>query len=152
MRLFFTNLLLLVALAGCTQSGSSPSARVPADKVPPAETTRTVVRTATASHNTAINKRDVEANTKTPTDQNENQADLNVTAKIRQQVLDVKDLSVDARNAKIITADGKVTLRGPVRSTDERDTLARIARNVAGDGNVDNQLEVAATASTTNRR
>jgi len=77
---------------------------------------------------------------------------VNLTAKIRREVLDVKDLSIDARNAKIITADGKVTLRGPVKSTEERDTLERIARDAAGDGNVDNQLEVAATAPTNTRR
>ena len=68
---------------------------------------------------------------------------MNLTAKIRQQVLDVKDLSIDARNVKIITADGKVTLRGPVKSSEERETIERIARDVAGEGNVDNQLEVA---------
>lgn len=93
--------------------------------------------------NTAVNQRDASTNTKTPIDQKENQADIDVTAKIRQQVLDVKDLSIDARNAKIITADGKVTLRGPVKSDDERRTLERIALAVAGEGNVDNQLEVA---------
>jgi osmotically-inducible protein OsmY len=59
---------------------------------------------------------------------------------------------MDARNAKIITANGKVTLRGPVKSTEERDTLDRIAREAAGEGNVDNQLEVAATATASNRR
>ena len=70
--------------------------------------------------------------------------------KIRREVLNVKDLSVEARNAKIITADGKVTLRGPVKSPEERDTIDRIARAAAGEGNVDNQLEVATSTTTTN--
>ena len=94
-----------------------------------------------------MNQRDARANTKTPLDQKENQADIDVTAKIRQQVLDVKDLSIDARNAKIITADGNVTLRGPVKSDEERKTLERIAVAVAGEGKVDNQLEVTATST-----
>jgi hyperosmotically inducible periplasmic protein len=59
---------------------------------------------------------------------------------------------MDARNAKIIAADGKVTLRGPVKSLQERETLERIARDAAGADNVDNQLEVAATPPTNARR
>ena len=151
MRVLFTNLLLVAAMAGCTQSSSAPSARAPAERVTPAASDR-ADRNAPAADNTAVNRRDVEARTKTPIDQKENQADVNLTAKIRRQVLDVQDLSIDARNAKIITADGKVTLRGPVKSTEERDTLDRIAREAAGEGNVDNQLEVAATAPTNTRR
>jgi osmotically-inducible protein OsmY len=151
MRMFIPNLIVVVALAGCNQSAPSPAARVPADAQAPGENARVVRNTATPD-NTAVNKRDAEANTKTPLDQKENQADVNLTAKIRREVLDVKDLSIDARNAKIITADGKVTLRGPVQSAEERDTLARIALAVAGEGNVDNQLEVAATATPNNRR
>jgi len=104
--------------------------------------------TGTAPDNTAVNQRDANANTKTPIDQKENQADIDVTAKIRQRVLDVKDLSIDARNAKIITADGKVTLRGPVKSEEERKALEKAAVDVAGEGNVDNQLEVSATGGT----
>ena len=123
MRTIITNLVVVVAVAGCKQSAPSPAARVPADASAPAENAR-VVRNTAAPDNTAVNKRDAEANTKTPLDQKENQADVNLTAKIRREVLDVKDLSIDARNAKIITADGKVTLRGPVQSAEERETLA----------------------------
>jgi len=113
---------------------------------------------STQPDNTAVNARDadrVTRNPKLPIDQKENQADIDITAKIRQQVLKTDGLSVNARNAKIITADGKVTLRGPVESAAERDTIARIAREVAGDANVEDQLEVktpstAPTSSTTN--
>src|SRR5215208_2530257 len=72
--------------------------------------------TTPAPNNTAVNKRDADRATKTPIDQNENQADVNMTAEIRKRVLDDKDLSTNAHNAKIITANGKVTLRGPVNS------------------------------------
>ncbi|MBC7854639.1 MAG: BON domain-containing protein, partial [Pirellulaceae bacterium] len=67
-----------------------------------------------------------------------------ITADIRKQILAHEDMSINARNVKIITADGKVTLRGPVNSPSERDIIEKIARDVAGKDNVDNQLEVAA--------
>ena len=149
MRMLLT-VLVVAALAGCNESPSSPPARVTADGGARTENDASV-RNATAPDNTAVNQRDAAANTKTPVDQKENQADVSLTAKIRQQVLDVKDLSINARNSKIITADGKVTLRGPVNSTEERDAIARIALAVAGEGNVDNQLEVAEAATNTRR-
>src|SRR5262245_41297516 len=66
--------------------------------------------------NAAVNRRDTQPDAKTPIDQNENQADINMTAEVRKRILETKDLSVYARNAKVITANGKVTLRGPVDS------------------------------------
>ena len=148
MRNMIMLLVAGIALAGCTQTNAPSTAKVPSGT--PSDTAGSA-RNSPAPDNTAVNRRDAEADTKTPIDQNENQADVDVTAKIRRRVLDVQDLSINARNAKIITANGKVTLRGPVNSTAERDTLDRIAREVAGDGNVDNQLEVAATATTNSR-
>jgi osmotically-inducible protein OsmY len=103
------------------------------------------VNNQTAPDNTAVNRRDADMErTKTPIDQNENQADVKTTAEIRKRIVDTPDLSVNARNAKIITASGKVTLRGPVDSEGEKELLAKIAVAVAGEGNVDNQLEIAA--------
>ena len=50
--------------------------------------------------------------------------------------------SMPGVNVKIVTSDGRVTLRGPVNSDAERDAINRIARDVAGEGNVDDQVEV----------
>jgi osmotically-inducible protein OsmY len=97
---------------------------------------------ATLPDNTAVNKRDRAATAKTPIDQKEDQTDVSLTAKIRSRIENTKEMSVNARNVKIITADGRVTLRGPVNSVTERDTIVRIAREVAGGGNVDDELEV----------
>lgn len=91
--------------------------------------------------NTAVNSRDRSDATKTPIDQNENQKDIDITAKIRSQVVK-EELSTNAHNSKIITQDGKVTLRGPVQSQDEKEKIEKIAIEVAGADNVDNQLEV----------
>jgi len=92
--------------------------------------------------NTGVNKRDADRDlTKTPIDQNENKKDVNITAEIRKRVTDTK-ASINAQNVKIITQDGKVTLRGPVKTDNEKQMIERIALDVAGAGNVDNQLEV----------
>jgi hyperosmotically inducible periplasmic protein len=72
-----------------------------------------------------------------------NPADRAITQKIRKAIHDDKSLSTYAHNIKIITQDGKVTLRGPVRSEDEKSNLQAKAAEVAGQDNVTNQLEVA---------
>ena len=74
-------------------------------------------------------------------DQNENKADIATTADIRQRVVET-EMSVKAQNVKIITQDGKVTLRGPVQTEAEKQQVEAIALAIAGEGNVDNQLEV----------
>lgn len=94
--------------------------------------------------NTGRNVRDRDAATKTPLDQNENKQDIDTTASIRKRVVGAK-LSTAAHNVKIITQDGKVTLRGPVESAEEKAQIEELAVAVAGAGNVDNQLEVKAT-------
>lgn len=125
----------LAGVFGCDNSNRSvPSSISPAPS-------NTSGRTAEPD-NTAVNQRDRDADVKTPIDQKENQKDVSTTAEIRNLVLATKDMSVDGRNVKIITADGKVTLRGPVASDDERKAIDKIARGVAGDDNVDNQIEV----------
>lgn len=92
--------------------------------------------------NTAINERDRSAEAKTPLDQNENQKDIDITARIRADVVKQKEMSTNGHNCKIITQDGKVTLRGPVKSEDEKKQIGQIAIDVAGADNVANLLEV----------
>jgi len=98
--------------------------------------------TPVSPDNTAVNERDADGDNKTPINQDENQDDVNRTAEIRQKILATEGMSVNARNVKVITSKGKVTLRGPVNSDTEKETIDRIAREVAGDQNVDNQIEV----------
>ncbi len=93
------------------------------------------------SDNSAVNKRDRDGDAKTPIDQNENQADIDVTAGIRKRLVGTK-MSVNAQNVKIITQDGVVTLRGPVKTMEEKKQIEEIARSVAGVKTVDSQLEV----------
>ena len=75
--------------------------------------------------------------------QKNNPSDRAITQKIRKAVLDDTSLSTYGYNIKIITQDGKVTLRGPVRSEEEKNNLQAKAVAVARAENVTNQLEVA---------
>ncbi|MGZ4957232.1 MAG: BON domain-containing protein [Methylobacter sp.] len=91
--------------------------------------------------NTERNVRDKDNTTLTPEDQKETKKDIKITAKIRQAVVRDKSLSVDAQNAKIITRNGVVTLRGPVASGEESMKLQEIAKKTHGVVRIDNQLE-----------
>lgn len=105
--------------------------------------------TGTADHtattpdrdNTAVNQRDRDGVAKTPIDQNENKKDIDITANIRKRVVDTK-MSTNAQNVKIITQDGKVTLRGPVKNADEKKRIEDIAHEIAGADKVSSELEV----------
>jgi hyperosmotically inducible protein len=125
----------LCAILGCGSTDRSNSTKTSAtDRTPDAAQ-------APARDNTAVNTRDRSGDTKTPINQNENQKDVDRTAAIRRRVVDTK-MSTLAHNVKIITQDGKVTLRGPVKSDEERSQIEAIAYEVAGRENVDSQLEI----------
>lgn len=75
--------------------------------------------------------------------QNMNASDRELTHKIRKLIHDDSNLSTYAHNVKIIAQNGKVTLRGPVRSEEEKANIEAKALEVAGQGNVSNELQVA---------
>lgn len=81
------------------------------------------------------------ANRPNASDQGSSEADIETTAKIRRAIVADDSLSVSAQNVTIITRDGKVTLRGGVRSMEEKTSVAAKAEAVAGSA-VDNQLTV----------
>jgi osmotically-inducible protein OsmY len=93
--------------------------------------------------NSGRNVRDRDDQTKTPADQSENEADRTITQNIRQALTADDSLSTNAKNIKIITNDGTVTLRGPVKSEKEKTDIEAKAKQVAGVKRVDNQIEVA---------
>lgn len=97
---------------------------------------------ATQPDNTKVNKRDRDSNALTPMDQGNGESDLKLTQAIRRAVMADKSLSFTAKNVKIITKDGKVTLRGPVKTAEERAAIEADARNAAGAAAIDNQIEV----------
>ena len=94
--------------------------------------------------NTKRNSSEQNKNTETAEKQSNSKDDFALTQKIRQAVMKDGSLSMNAKNAKIIAQDGKITLKGPVDSQQEKDTIAARAREIAGKDKVDNQLEVKA--------
>lgn len=95
--------------------------------------------------NTKQNAADRNNASLTPVDQGNSPTDRETSAKIRQLVVSGNNnFSTSAKNVKIITVNGKVTLRGPVNTDAEKSSIDALAKQVAGDGNVDDQLEVKA--------
>ena len=94
--------------------------------------------------NTKRNSAEQNKSSNTAEKQSNSKDDLALTQKIRQAVMKDGSLSLNAKNVKIITQDGKVTLKGPVDSEQEKDTIATKAAEIAGKDKVDNQLEVKA--------
>jgi hyperosmotically inducible periplasmic protein len=125
-------LLVGVVAAACDQHERG-------DTATGADGTRTA--TNTPADNTDKNERDRNGATLTAGDQGGSEADRTVTQQVRQGVMDQSALSITGKNVKIITVDGVVTLRGPVKTAQEKATIASIAQRVSGVKRVDNQLE-----------
>ena len=102
-----------------------------------------VSQTAVEADNSGRNVRDRDNQNKTSGDQSENEADRTISQNIRQALTADDSLSTNAKNVKIITTEGVVTLRGPVKSEKEKVDIEAKAKQIAGVKNVDNQLEIA---------
>ena len=96
----------------------------------------------TKPDNTAINERDRSRETQTSGDQSNSSADLKTTQAIRQALMKDGELSTTAKNIKIITNNGQVTLRGPVKNAQEKAKIDQLARSAAGGAKIDDQLDV----------
>jgi hyperosmotically inducible protein len=121
-------LLSMVLIVGCSKDRSEE---------------KQVSQTAVEPDNSGRNVRDRNDQTKTAGDQSESEADRTITQSIRQAITADDSLSTNGKNVKIITTDGTVTLRGPVKSEKEKSEIEAKAKQVAGVKKVDNQLEVA---------
>ena len=156
-------ILLLLPLAfafGCSRDGASDTRAAERGAPPPKAGSPTSTTTqpgaapkstsdvgttnanAKKPDNTGVNVRDRDDESLTPPDQLENETDLALTKAVRQALVGDDVLSFDAENVKIISQNGKVTLRGPVKDQHEKDLIASKAKAVAGVTSVDNQLEV----------
>lgn len=101
------------------------------------------IANAQQADNSKNNQGDASAGATTADKQGQNPADRELTHKIRKSIMRDKTLSTYAQNIKIVAQDGKVTLKGPVRSDDERANIQAKAVAIAGADNVSNELEVA---------
>lgn len=119
-----TALACVLALASAYTSAQDSSAQQP------------------APDNTKVNQRDRSKTEPTADQQKENQPDREIARKIRQSIVQDKSLSSYAHNVKIISENGAVTLKGPVRSNEEKAAVEAKAAEVAGADKVTSQLEV----------
>ena len=134
--------LLRIILAGSvllSGGAMSAAAQKPTDKQVEAD-------------NTKVNKRDRAKSEPTADQAKENPQDRETMRKIRKALIDDKSLSTYARNVKIIAQHGKVTLKGPVRSQEEKQTIVTKATEIAGAGNVSDELTVKAPKTTATKK
>lgn len=97
---------------------------------------------AQAPDNTKTNQRDRDNGGVTADNQKGNKGDRDLAQKIRQSVVADKGISSYAHNVKIIVQNGQVTLKGPVRSEEEKTAVEQKAVELAGAGHVVNQLDI----------
>ncbi|MFZ6757030.1 BON domain-containing protein [Undibacterium sp. Ji50W] len=116
-----------------------PGTGFAADPVPPVVTEG---KSASNVDNTAINNRDKYAGNKTPADQVNTKADRKLLAAVRRSVVHEKSLSMMAHNIKIMVDAGVVTLRGPVKTADEKSQVEKIVQAVNGVSSINNSLDV----------
>jgi osmotically-inducible protein OsmY len=94
------------------------------------------------SDNTKSNQRDRSAKEPTADQGKNNASDRDLMQKIRKSLTDDSSLSTYAHNVKIVAQNGKVTLKGPVRTEEEKRTVEQKATDVAGAGNVVNEITI----------
>ncbi len=97
----------------------------------------------TPPDNTKVNTRDRAKGAVTADQQKENAGDRELTQKIRKSLMADKSLSTYAHNVKVVAQGGQVTLKGPVRTEDEKRNVEAKAVEVAGAGHVVNQISIA---------
>jgi hyperosmotically inducible periplasmic protein len=95
-----------------------------------------------AADNTKVNERDKNKAEPTADQQKEAQSDREMTRQIRRSIVQDKSLSTYAHNVKIISQNGLVTLKGPVRSDEEKTAVEAKAAEIAGKDMVTSRLEV----------
>jgi osmotically-inducible protein OsmY len=123
-KAFTRAMLVFFMLGGLAVAQQDNSQQVPAD-------------------NTKVNQRDRNQNEPTADQQKENSGDRQLARQIRRSIVKDKSLSTDAHNVKIIAQNGSVTLKGAVKSDEEKQAIESKATEIAGAGKVTNELRVA---------
>jgi len=124
--------LRIVSLGAVLAMGGLLQAAQAADETKPAK-----------PDNTKVNTRDRTEGAMTADQQKMNAGDRELAQKVRKAIMADKTLSTYAHNVKVIAHDGMVTLKGPVRSAEEKSSIEAKAAEVAGAGKVTNEITVA---------
>ena len=127
----FHRIIRSLLMSSLLASGTLLIAQQPADQDAPAP-----------ADNTKVNQRDQNAGEATADQQKDNPSDRDTTQKIRQAIMKDKSLSTYAHNVKIITQNGQVTLKGPVRTEEEKRAVEANAAEVAGQDKVTSELDI----------
>lgn len=128
--------LAMALSSACAMAADSPTkVATPAPAVAEGQTTP-------KADNTTMNSRDKGGGTLTPQQQTNRISDRELLAAVRRAVVGDKSLSTSGHNVKILATDSVVTLRGPVRSVEEKTRIEKLAQDVAGVTSVENQLDV----------
>jgi len=98
--------------------------------------------TSQDADNTRTNKRDRNDSSTLPMDQSNSSSNVDLVANVRQAIVGDDNLSVKARNVKVVANDGVVTLRGPVANAQEKARVQQLASGVQGVHRVDNRLDI----------
>jgi osmotically-inducible protein OsmY len=120
----------LPALAAAAVLWSAPAIAVPQNTTTP------------APDNTKMNAHDRAGSAPTADQAKNNTSDRELMRKIRRAVVSDKSISTYGHNIKIVAQNGKVTLKGPVHSADEKQAIESKATEIAGSGNVTNEITV----------
>ncbi len=105
--------------------------------------TQSLAQDSPKADNTAVNQRYRDKAEPTADQQKENKSDRETARKIRQSIVKDKSLSTYAHNVKIIAQGGTVTLKGPVRTDEEKQNVEQKAADVAGKENVKSEIQIA---------
>jgi len=105
--------------------------------------TAITVLAQTPADNTKVNSRDRAKGEVTADQQKENGGDREIASKIRKSLVSDKNSSTYAHNVKVVAQDGQVTLKGPVRSEDEKRAVEAKAAAIVGAAHVTNEISVA---------
>jgi hyperosmotically inducible periplasmic protein len=127
-----TALFISLLLGGCAAAGAQQ----------PAEQDSAGQSNAPQADNSRVNQRDRNSNEATADQQKSNRSDQDITQQVRKAIMDDKSLSTYAHNVKVITQNGIVTLKGPVRSEEEKRAIEAKAAEVAGSDNITNEMDV----------
>lgn len=103
---------------------------------------RSETKSASNVDNSEMNVRDKSNVTATPQDQSNSAGDRKLLSLVRRNIVHEKSLSMSAHNIKIMTSDGVVTLRGPVKNKEEKVKLEKVTLDTPGVKSIDDQLDV----------
>ena len=99
---------------------------------------------ATSPDNTKMNAQDRDKASPTADQQKDNRSEREITQQIRQSLVKDKSLSTYGHNVKVITQNGQVTLKGPVRSEEEKKAIEAKATEVVGENKISSELNIEA--------